>query len=45
MLDIYGKDEKDELRPAEKKILTALAHDLKREARAAVERWKEMEES
>lgn len=38
MLDIYGKDEKDDLTRAEKVILAELAAALKMEAIAAVER-------
>ena len=39
MLDIYGKDEKDDLSADEKKLLRRLADQLKREAIAAYERW------
>jgi hypothetical protein len=39
MIDIYGKDEKDDLSPAEKKVLSRLAARLKREAVAAYQRW------
>jgi hypothetical protein len=39
MLDIYGKNEKDDLSPAEKKQLRKLAERLKVEAIAAYERW------
>ena len=39
MLDLYGKDEKDDLTPAEKKQLRLLAEQLKKEATAAHERW------
>lgn len=35
MLDVYGKDEKDDLSPAEKKVLRELAEQLKKEAIAA----------
>lgn len=35
MLDVYGKGEKDDLSPQEKRILAALADQLKREARTA----------
>ena len=38
MLDIYGKDEKDDLSPAEKKSLAKLVDELKRQARAALRR-------
>lgn len=34
MLDVYGKDEKDDLSPQEKRILATLANQLKREARS-----------
>ncbi len=39
MLDVYGKDEKDDLSTDEKKQLRFLADRLKREARAAHRRW------
>lgn len=39
MLDIYGKDEKDDLSPDEKKELRQLADQLKSEAVAAFQRW------
>jgi hypothetical protein len=35
MLDVYGKDEKDDLSPDEKKVLRELAEQLKKEAIAA----------
>lgn len=38
MLDIYGKDEKDDLSSAEKKVLAQLVDELKRQALAAVHR-------
>ena len=41
MLDVYGKDEKDDLTAAEKRQLRRLAEQLKREAIAAHERWLE----
>ncbi len=39
LLDIYGKDEKDDLSYDEKKQLRKLAERLKREAIATYERW------
>lgn len=39
MLDVYGKNEKDDLSASEKKELRKLAEQLKREATAAHERW------
>jgi hypothetical protein len=39
MLDIYGKNEKDNLSANEKKQLRQLAEELKQEAKAAYERW------
>ncbi len=39
LLDVYGKDEKDDLSPKEKKYLRQLAVNLKLEAIAAYERW------
>jgi hypothetical protein len=39
MLDIYGKDEKDDLSAGEKKDLAKLANELKRQAQAAAKRW------
>ena len=39
MLDVYGKDEKDDLSANEKKQLRQLAEQLKQEAKAAYERW------
>jgi hypothetical protein len=39
LLDIYGKDEKDDLSAAEKKQLRQLAERLKKEAIASYERW------
>ena len=38
MLDIYGKDEKDDLSPPEKKTLAQLVDELKRQALAALRR-------
>lgn len=38
MLDIYGKDEKDDLSPTEKRTLSKLVDELKRQARAARDR-------
>jgi hypothetical protein len=38
LLDIYGKDEKDDLSAEEKKILRALAEKLKLEAKAGLKR-------
>lgn len=38
MLDIYGKDEKDDLSAGEKKSLLKLTNELKRQAKAAVKR-------
>ncbi|MEI8022148.1 MAG: type II toxin-antitoxin system RelE/ParE family toxin [Schlesneria sp.] len=38
MLDIYGKDEKDDLTNDEKKVLRLLAIELKREAKIAANR-------
>jgi hypothetical protein len=39
MLDLYGKDEKDDLSSSERKLLRQLAERLKREAKEAHERW------
>lgn len=39
MLDIYGKDEKDDLSAAEKRELAKLANKFKRQAKTAVKRW------
>ncbi len=39
LLDIFGKDEKDDLSAGEKKQLRKLAGELKAEAIAAHERW------
>ena len=39
LLDVYGKDEKADLSANEKKQLRQLAEQLKREAKAAYERW------
>ena len=36
MLDIYGKDEKDDLNAEEKKILAQVVDELKRQAQAAL---------
>jgi hypothetical protein len=41
MLDVYGKDEKDDLSAAEKKFLRRRAEQLKVEATAAYRRWVE----
>lgn len=38
MLDIYGKGEKDDLSPAEKKLLAQLVDELKRQARSVLRR-------
>ena len=38
MLDIYGKDEKDDLSTDEKKTLAQIAQELKRQALAALRR-------
>ena len=38
MLDIYGKNEKDDLSSAEKKVLAQLVDELKRQALEAVHR-------
>lgn len=38
MLDIYGKDEQDDLSADQKKLLTQLVDELKRQARAAQRR-------
>jgi hypothetical protein len=40
MLDVYGKDEKEDLTSNEKKELSGLAAELKRQARQAVNRTK-----
>jgi len=40
MLDLYGKDEKDDLTANEKKQLRRLAEQLKNEATAAYQRWR-----
>jgi hypothetical protein len=39
MIDIYGKDEKDDLSAGEKRVLRQLAARLKLEAIAAYQRW------
>jgi hypothetical protein len=39
LLDVYGKDEKDDLSADEKKQLRQLAEQLKKEAIASHERW------
>lgn len=39
MLDVYGKEEKDDLSANEKKQLRRLAEQLKQEAKAAYHRW------
>ena len=38
LLDVYGKDEKDDLSAGEKKELTRLAEELKKQAKAAIDR-------
>lgn len=38
MLDIYGKDEKDDLSNDEKRLLADLVHELRAEAQSAVSR-------
>lgn len=38
MLDVYGKDEKDDLSATEKRILSKLTKELKQEAKEAVNR-------
>ncbi len=38
LLDIYGKDEKDDLAASEKKVLARLANRLKEEARTKIGR-------
>ena len=38
MLDIYGKDEQDDLSPAQKKTLAQLINELKHQALAALRR-------
>jgi hypothetical protein len=38
LLDIYGKEEKDDLSPAEKKLLRQLAEEFKRQAVEAAKR-------
>jgi hypothetical protein len=43
MIDIYGKNEKDDLSAEERKFLRALTDDLRREAEAAAERRKRQE--
>lgn len=45
LLDIYGKDEKVDLSPTEKKLLRMLAEELKTEAKAAYRRWLQENES
>jgi hypothetical protein len=37
-VDIYGKDEKADLSPAERKVLKQMAEELKKQAVAAVTR-------
>lgn len=39
MLDIYGKDEKDDLSASDKRELRRLAEQLKREAKTEHEQW------
>lgn len=39
MIDIYDKDEKDDLAPAERRTLRELVHDFKIEAKEAAKRW------
>ena len=43
MLDIYGKDEKDDLTAKEKKDLRKLVSELKKEAAEAAKRWQSKE--
>jgi hypothetical protein len=45
MLDVYGKDEKDDLTPQEKKLLRELADELKQEATAACQRSRKEQKS
>jgi hypothetical protein len=40
LLDIYGKDEKDDLSAVEKRVLSRIAEELKRESMAAIGRRK-----
>ena len=40
LLDVFGKDEKDDLSPQEKRILATLADQLKRRARSTAPRRK-----
>lgn len=40
MADVYGKDEKDDLSADEKKVLKALAEELKKQAIASLKRRK-----
>ncbi len=44
LLDVYGKDEKDDLSANEKKQLRLLAERLKQEAKASYERWRKENE-
>ena len=44
LLDIYGKDEKDDLTAGEKKELRMLVTELKQQARAAARRWQGKEQ-
>lgn len=44
MLDIYGKNEKDDLAADEKRQLRILADELKSEAKAAHKRWQQENE-
>ena len=37
MLDVYGKEQKEDLSQAEKKVLSRLARELKDQAKAAVQ--------
>ena len=39
LLDIYGKDEKDDLTANEKKALREIVTELKQQARDAARRW------
>lgn len=40
LLDVYGKNEKDDLNAAERKVLSGLVEELKRQAREAAQRGK-----
>jgi hypothetical protein len=43
LLDVYGKEEKEDLRPAEKKVLKQLVNQLMAEARQAAARFERKE--